>query len=470
MFLITACVATSAFAQSAKKTVAIFVRNDSAKYTKLLDANRKNLENILSSYVNNSGFGIISPDLVLRNVNDYLNNDNAKYRNLAENIKSSLSTGKKLDLELFESASGLRLAEMIGADYILTVSISSVSEQKKSSTLYGAKTTNYIYTLRCNYNLCEGGMGIGTSGKSVKSQKMIRNTDEMVVEKNEEFFYELLEDCASQMADAMSQDLNQNKIIAKVDAKSDVIFEVKVTAMRFPQVFQEDDGSYAIEESLVPLELMTINAEIDGVSYTTNTGAIKLAKGIHYIKIHHKDLEPIERTINVTGVAGQKFSYEGILTAEAKQRLKADMEWMQKTVEKYKDSIARDKVREIELERKRIQAKSEAADVDIKVKKAEVKIASMQSDIDIKKSVTAAKIREIDAQTRNRTELTDAHVRRSDTANENSVKLTDAAVKKSNAYARAKIIMSKAELEKAKGIYEALKQSGFKINANVNVD
>ena len=464
------CAASLVFAQPAKKTVAVFVRNDSPNYTQELNANKKNLENVVSSYLNNSGFGVISADLVLRNINDYLGNENAKYKDVAENIKSSISTGSKLDMKLFENASGLRLAEMIGADYILVVSISNFSETRKASNLYGAKTVNQIYSLRCNYNLCEGGMGVGTSGRSVKSQKMIRQTEGMVTEKDEALFSELLDDCAMQMAEAISSDLAENKIIAKQDAKTDVIFEVRVTAMRFPQIFKEVDGSYAIEESLVPLELMTINADIDGVSYTTNTGAISLSKGIHYLKINHKDLEPIEKTINVTGEPGQRFVYEGILTAAAKQRLQADMEWMQKTVEKYKASINQDKTREIDLERRVIQARSEAADVDIKIKKAETQIARMQSEIDIEKSRARAEVARIDSRTRIETKMADAEIRDMDSRAADRSKLTDAHVKMSDAEGRAKINMSEAELERAKGIYEALKRSGFKINANVNID
>ena len=457
--LIAACAGACALAQTQRKSLAIFVRNDSPNYAQALDANKKNLENILASYVNDSGFSVISQDLVLRNLNDYLGNDNAKYRQLAESIRDCISSGNKLDLDLFANASGLRLAEMIGADYILVASISSFSERKKISDLYGVKTVNHIYTLRCNYNLCEGGMGLGTAGKSVKSEKMLRQTADAATEIDEELFNELMDDCASQMASSLASNLSENKIIAKVDAKVGVLFEVRVTAMRFPQIFREEDGSYAIEESLVPLELMTINADIDGVSYTTNDGIIKLSKGIHYLKIHHKDLEPIEKTINVTGEAGQKFVYEGILTEDAKRRLQADMDWMQKTVEKYKASINQDKIREIDLRRREIQAHSEAVDAEIKIKVAE------------------AKIRELDASTADRSKLADAEVRRSDAGTRaidsdaaDRSKLAEAGARKIDAAARAIVNMSKAELERAKGIYEALKNSGFKIKANLNID
>ena len=108
----------AAFAQQ-KKSVAIFVRNDSAKYAELLDANKKNLENILASHLNNSGFGVVSQDLVLRNLNAYLGDDNAKYKDDARRVKDAISSDKPLDMALFENASGLRLAEMIGVEVAL---------------------------------------------------------------------------------------------------------------------------------------------------------------------------------------------------------------------------------------------------------------------------------------------------------------------------------------------------------------
>ncbi len=425
------CTSVSLYAQSAKKTVAVFVRNDSNNYKEFLDVNKKNMENILSSYINNSGFGVISHDLVLRNLNDYIGNENAKYTDVAKKVKKQISENEKLDVKLFENASGLRLAEMIGADYILSVSISSLSEVRKTSTLYGVKTQNTIYTLHCNYNLFEGGMGIGTSGKSVKSSKMIRQTSGMVVEKDEEFFNELLEDCAVQMSQVLENSLASNKIIAKVDAKSEVVFEVKVREMRFPQIYQLEDGSYGISQSSVPLELMIINAEIDGVSYTTNTGAIKLSRGIHYLKIYHKDFEPIERTINVTGEAGQKFSYEAILNDSARRRLQADMEWMQNTVDSYKASIYNDEMNKID------------------VRKANVEIAQMKSDIE------------------NEKKLVDAEVRQMDSENSERIILAKGEATLYGGEAKYLVNISKAEIERTRQVYNSLESSGYKVYANV---
>ncbi len=461
----------AAFAQAPKKTVAILVRNDSAKYVKFLDANKKNLENYLAADINNSGFGVISMDLVLRNLNSYLNDDNAKYRNVAETLKRDISTNKKFDQELFENISGINLAEMVGADYILVASIASVSEKRITSNLYGVKTVNNIFTMRCNYNLCESGMGVGTSGKSVKSEKLIRNTENMNVEVDEEFFNELMQDCATQMAQALAGDLNNKKIIAKIGNNFDVYISVKVTAMRFPQVFQEDDGSYAIEESMVPLELMTINAEIDGISHTINTNTpIKLKRGPHHLRISHKDLEPIDVAINVTGIASQdRHTYEGILTAAAKERLKKDMEWMQATVEKYKDSANKDKIREIELERRRTLARSESADVDIKIDNAKVDIAQRQAQMEIDKNYAAADVARINSQTKTDAKIAQAQIRAMDAETANSKKMTDAYVEESQANSTAKIILSQAEYLKAKGIFEALKKSGFKIDAKVKI-
>ncbi|MDX8414893.1 hypothetical protein [Intestinicryptomonas porci] len=506
LFLVSTGIA--AFAQG-KKSVAIFVRNDSTKYAELLDANKKNLENILASYLNNSGFGVISQDLVLRNLNAYLGNDKTKYKDEAKRLKDSITSNRQPDIALFENASGLRLAEMIGADYIMAVSISNAGQTTKKSSLYGVQTENQIYTLRCNYSLCEAGMGVGTSGKSVKSEKMLRTTSDMSVENAEDLFSELLEDCASQMYEAMVADLDNKKIIEKVDASVDVIFEVKVTAARFPQVFQDADGSYSFEESIVPLELMTINADIDGVSYTTNTGTIKLSKGIHYLKITHKDLLPIEKTINVTGKQGQKFVYEGILTEEAKIRIKADMEWMQSLLEKHKKIAHQDKLREIDIERQRTLARGEAANVDINVKKAEVEISRMQAEIDIEKSKAKAEINRVNIQSqieskmadaeinrinsdiRNNEKMTDANARTMDAENSINKKMVEAYAERSAAEGRAAIInananlaeakgfeaagraeenMSEAELIKAKSIYETLKQYGYKIKASINIE
>ncbi len=366
--------ATLAFGQSSKKSVAIFVKNDS-KIAEL-SQEKKNLENILSSMINNEGFAVVSSDLVLRKMNDYLSDENAKYKNEAQKLAESLKGNKTLDMKLFENASGLRIAEFMGADYVLVVSISNLGMKKANFSGYGISTKNTTYTLRCNYNLYESGMGFGAAGKNVKSQRTVRQSESIDIAYDTDMLAAMFEDCSEQMAAALAQQNKDNAIIAKQDSKAEIYIEVKVTAMRFPRVFN-DEGEFTIEESEVPLTLMTINADIDGVNHTLGQGKITLSKGIHYLKISHKDIEPIEKTINVTGEAGQKIVFEAALTDEAKARYKEDMDWMQKTIEKYRQMQRREAEANVALQIKQGKAEAEIAKIRMMTEAEATKIKIM---------------------------------------------------------------------------------------------
>lgn len=120
-------------APAAPKTqkVAIFVRNDSG--AQALDAKTKALEFSISSRINNAGFSVINQDLAIRSLNDYLGDPNAKYRTLAAAAKKNLETKEPLGSALFGQSSAARIGELIGADYILSVSISSFGSEKRFS-------------------------------------------------------------------------------------------------------------------------------------------------------------------------------------------------------------------------------------------------------------------------------------------------------------------------------------------------
>lgn len=381
-----------------KKTMAIFVANDTSS-TELKNAQYK-LEKILGAHANNSGFGIISYDLALRNLNAYLGNPNAKYKTIGEKIKSALSEKRHLDNEIFESAPGLRIAEFIGADFILSASISSFGKKTINSNSYGVKTKNTTYTLRCNYSLNETSTGVGLSGLSAASQKSFRESENLEVERDSELISEMLEDCARQMAEHLKK--SENKIASTPVKKTTVLIEVNAEKMKLPKIIEDENGGISIEESDAPLTLTVSEAEIDGISQPINGGKIELSKGIHYLKIFHRDFLPIEKTINVIGNSEQKFSFDATLKEEAKKRIKEDILWMQKLAEKHRQS----------------------------------KREEMSFEMDMRERKSSMEIKE---------KLSDA----------------DAYAIKSNADATKKL--SDAEIIKAKGICEMLKKSGYNV-------
>jgi hypothetical protein len=66
---------------------------------------------------------------------------------------------EKLDNPLGDNTSALRLAQMMGADYIVMETITSFGTEKKVFKGYGVETANLITHLRTTYKVLEGIQG-----------------------------------------------------------------------------------------------------------------------------------------------------------------------------------------------------------------------------------------------------------------------------------------------------------------------
>lgn len=327
-----------------RKTVAIFVRNDSNKSE--LDDAAKQLEFALSAELNNGGFSVINHDLVVRNLNDYLGNPNAKYRKEAKEAQKD-----GVELSLFERASGLRMCEFIGADYIISVSFQSLGESKKKFSGYGIKTTNIVRTLRSNYNIYEGGTGAGTAGGVITSEFRFRESNGLTME-SDDVLNGLIADAASQMASKLHKQNKENQIIAKNESAGEVRIIFVIEAMSFPEIKKDENGEYIVTTNAIPATIPYVTAEIDGVAQTIG-GTIKLSKGLHTFYINQKDIEPIEKNIFVSGKKEQVIMLSLSLTDEARKRWKDDMEFMEKMKDRARESEGRLELKKAEAERMR---------------------------------------------------------------------------------------------------------------------
>ena len=329
---VTVTETTSVERSVAPKRVALFVRNDSGN-PKLADSG-KNLEFALSARLNNLGFAVVDHDLALRNLNDYLGNPNAKYRS-------------------DENAPGLRIAEFIGADYILSVSIGGLTAERKVFDGYDIKTLNTTYRLRASYNIY-GGDGAGTAGGAVGAQKTVRQTGNLV-EISDDVLDSLLEDAAAQAAAKLGVQNEEGKIVSKGVSFGEVKIVCELADLSFPEVVLKN-GRYELASTVFPVKIPYVTADIDGMAHTLG-GKIRLSKGVHVLKIDQRDIVPIEKTFNITGSPDQTLAFTLNLTDGARNRLKADMAFLEEMKNRAKLSDERRILTDAEADRIRGMAK-----------------------------------------------------------------------------------------------------------------
>ena len=159
--LLGSIVGTSALAaEDTSYTTAVIVNNRAgAEYDSQLPV----LEDLLAGKLSDQGFSIMSRDLII---------DAARDLNPAsgDDYASSLSD------QLVDQSSALRLAQSMGADYILSSSITSLSKRKRNVNAYGVKLANYVYTLRLSYTVVDANGGGSVTGGVVTATKTEQNT------------------------------------------------------------------------------------------------------------------------------------------------------------------------------------------------------------------------------------------------------------------------------------------------------
>jgi hypothetical protein len=249
------------------------------------------LEDLVSSRVAGKGFSVISRDDVTRSLKNY-------------------STGKDpngelgaLDRSLEDNSSALRLAQNLGADYILVPSIVSLGTEKKNYSGNGINTLNITHKLRVTYKIVEAGQGGAVRGGAFTSEKNIRQTADLQTESSD-VINELLDDAAEQLADAIAQ--NAPSLPAEVAKAAMVNFNVACT-MTDPRqqpilisaLGITTDNHVVLTNQPMAVQAMDVTVELDGVALGSAPGSFQGRPGLHKIRLSREGFDTWERTINI---------------------------------------------------------------------------------------------------------------------------------------------------------------------------
>jgi hypothetical protein len=207
-----------------------------------------------------------------------------------------------LDQALSDNTSALRLAQNLGADYILVPSIISLGTEKKNYTGNGISTLNITHRLRVSYKIVEAGQGGAVRGGAFVSEKNIRQTADLQTD-DSDVVNELLDDAADQLAAAIVQ--SGTALPAEV-AKAVVNFNVACT-MTDPRqqpilisaIGITADNRVVVTNQPIAVQAMDVTVELDGVALGSAPGAFQGRPGLHKIRLSREGFDPWERTINI---------------------------------------------------------------------------------------------------------------------------------------------------------------------------
>ena len=101
----------------------------------------------------------------------------------------------RLDQALSDSTTALRLAQNLGADFILIPSLTTYGTERKAYTGNGINTVNVTHTLRVSCKIVEAGAGGALKGDMVTASKTIRQSGDLQVDSSD-IVNDLLDDAA----------------------------------------------------------------------------------------------------------------------------------------------------------------------------------------------------------------------------------------------------------------------------------
>lgn len=303
------------------------------------------LEDLLSARVADLGFHLISRELVTSNLRAFVppgaptDNDSARAAASAE-------------AALLDQSSALRLAQSLGADYILHASITSISDSRRTLTVYGNKIDNHEFAARVAYKVLDATAGGSLTGDVVKATRTEQiNTGSTTAP--EGVLDDLMDDASVQIAASLRARVAAGRIAAAKPAAKLVTITLHVEAadLYIPDVRIDAENVVNIGESKFKVVPLNATAEVDGVAVGTAPGQITLKPGFSRLRLSREGFEPWERTINA--VEGQTLTIAMTMSAEGLKRFKESTEFLNELKNRAKLTDA--KVKEIEGKAKALE-------------------------------------------------------------------------------------------------------------------
>jgi hypothetical protein len=209
----------------------------------------------------------------------------------------------KLDQALSDNTSALRLAQSLGADFILIPVITSYGTEKKTYTADGISTINVLHNLRVGYKIVEAGAGGEIKGDTVLASKTIRQSGNLQVD-NSDVINELLDDAAGQLATTIVQSAGSLPTAVAKDKMVSFSIACSMTDPRqqpilIPAVSVSGDGQLIATNPPVAVQPMDVTVELDGLAIGSAPGAFQAYPGIHKLRLSREGFDSWERTVNI---------------------------------------------------------------------------------------------------------------------------------------------------------------------------
>jgi urease gamma subunit len=278
--------------QSGRYRAAIFISNRAGE---ALDSKIMELEDLVTARITDKGMEVLSREAIADAM-----------RSFDPAVASAKRPADSLDAKLTEQSSALRLAQGLGADYLLIASIASIGSHQRAVNAYGVSTNVNETTMRITYKILDGNTGGSITADAIKVSANTRQTENMS-ETNDDLPNQLLDEASVKLADSLGERIAQRKItpVSTAAALAAITIEIEAADTFVPDVRIDDDHTIRIGETRLKVAPLQVTVEVDGVAVGTAPGTINVRPGFSKLRLSREGYQPWERTINA--VNGQRL-------------------------------------------------------------------------------------------------------------------------------------------------------------------
>ncbi|MCU0770663.1 MAG: PEGA domain-containing protein [Verrucomicrobia bacterium] len=246
------------------------------------------LENFLAGRLASGDMEVLSRQVILNALKDFG----------AGSTSAPNTPGQELDRVLSDSGSALRLAQNLGADYILLAALASYGMESRNFTGEGVNTINQTHTLRATYRLAEAARGGEVAGDTVVARRTLRQSAGLQIESSD-VLNGLLDDAADQIAASL---LARRVALPEVSldaSRVNVTFQCSITDFaRLPNAGLNENNEVVLGEGSARATVSEVTVEINGITVGSTPGPLEVPPGLNKLRLTREGFKPFERTVN----------------------------------------------------------------------------------------------------------------------------------------------------------------------------
>lgn len=242
------------------------------------------------------------------------------------------SLGVRADRILSDNSSALRLAQSMGADFLLVVAVGSYAREVKNfeDPSIGIKVQNIVYNLRGTYKVVEGVTGGALGGDAFRTSKTVRQTSNLQTG-DEDTVNALLEEAAGRIAEGLEAKAAQFVPLAQ-SGKVEIAITCGVkdlagNEVTIPDIRLTEDNKMVKAEKEIPVQA-SATIEIDGFALGTTPSTIKVAPGAHKLRLTRPGFTDVE--LSIIAAEGLRLSPTMQMSAEGFERWKNIRDYLNK--------------------------------------------------------------------------------------------------------------------------------------------